>query len=131
MEDNLLKWRLILGKKAESEGGAGLEQQDHLAMDAALEALYDTERKGGLGPSSPNINRWLGDIREYFPRPTVQIMQKDALERLELERMLLEPELLESIEADVNLVATLLSLNKIMPQKNQGNSSGSDSDGGS
>jgi len=44
-------------------------------------------------------------------------MQKDALDRLGLTRMLLEPELLETIEADVHLAAILLSLNKIMPAK--------------
>ncbi len=117
MEENVSKWRLILGKDADPERQNELSGEDQKAMDAVLEALYDTDRKGGLGPSSPNINRWLGDIRKYFPASTVQIMQKDALERLELNRMLLEPELLESIEADVNLVATLLSLNKVLPAK--------------
>jgi Mg-chelatase subunit ChlD len=83
-------------------------------MDKVLEALYDSDRKGGLGSSSPNVNRWLGDIRRYFPTPVVQLMQRDALQRLGLERMLLEPELLEAIEPDVELVGTLLSLNKQM-----------------
>ena len=117
LEEKLLKWRLILGSKADPNQGAKLEQEDQVGMDGVLEALYDTERKGGLGPSSPNINRWLGDIRKYFPSSTVQIMQKDALERLQLTQMLLEPELLESIEADVQLVATLLSLNKVLSEK--------------
>ncbi|MEM1124289.1 MAG: VWA domain-containing protein, partial [Bacteroidota bacterium] len=87
--------------------------------DAVLEALYDNdkERKGGLGSSSPRVNRWLGDIRKYFPKSVVQIMQKDAFERLNIEKMLFEPEFLESIEPDVNLVGTLLSLTKVMPQK--------------
>jgi Mg-chelatase subunit ChlD len=44
-------------------------------------------------------------------------MQKDALERLGLEQMLLEPEMLKAVEPDVHLVATLLSLNKVMPNK--------------
>ncbi|MCL4153166.1 UNVERIFIED_CONTAM: hypothetical protein GTU68_040419 [Idotea baltica] len=44
-------------------------------------------------------------------------MQKDAMERLGLSRMLLEPELLESVEADVELVATLISLNQVIPAK--------------
>ena len=86
-------------------------------MDQVLDALYDSERKGGLGSSSPNVNRWLGDIRKYFPASVVQVMQRDAYEKLGLQQMLLEPELLESVEADINLVATILSLNKIMPSK--------------
>jgi Mg-chelatase subunit ChlD len=84
-------------------------------MDGVLEALYDADRKGGLGRSAPNVNRWLGDIRRYFPGPVVQLMQRDALERLGLAQLLLEPELLAIVEPDVHLVGTLLSLQKAMP----------------
>lgn len=114
--DRYRKWRLILGKKSDpdSEVGLGAAQA---GMDGVLEALYDSDRKGGLGPSSPNINRWLGDIRKYFPTPIVQVMQKDALERLDLKKILTQPELLEIMEPDVSLVATLISLNKIMPDQ--------------
>lgn len=114
--DKLEKWRLILGSKADPEGKKQLSGKAQ-GMDRVLEALYESNRKGGLGRTSPNVNRWLGDIRKYFPTSVVQLMQKDALERLQLEQMLLEPELLETIEADVNLVATLISLNKVLPNK--------------
>ncbi|SCE26871.1 VWA domain containing CoxE-like protein [Streptomyces sp. SolWspMP-sol7th] len=60
--------------------------------------------------------RWLGDIRTYFPTSVVQVMQRDAIERLGLSALLLEPEMLEAVEADVHLVGTLLSLNKAMPE---------------
>lgn len=86
-------------------------------MDEVLEALYDSDREGGLGASSPNVNRWLGDIRRYFPSSVVRVMQRDALERLGLEQMLLEPELLESIEPDIHLVGTLLNLKSLLPDK--------------
>src|SRR3712207_7352678 len=55
----------------------------------------------GHGGSLPNVTRWLGDIRTYFPSSVVRVMQKDALDRLGLERMLLEPEMLEAVEPDV------------------------------
>lgn len=116
MEDRIKKWRLILGKQADPEGKMGLDKSLQ-GMDNTLDALYDSDRKGGLGSSSPNVNRWLGDIRTYFPTSVVQLMQKDALDRLNLEQMLLEPELLETVEADVHLVATLLALNKVLPNK--------------
>lgn len=116
MEESLRKWRMILGQQADPAKEVEMGEGDQ-GMDNVLEALYDSERKGGLGHSSPNVNRWLGDIRKYFPTSVVQVMQKDALERLNLNQMLLEPELLETIEADVNLVATLVSLNKILPNK--------------
>jgi len=110
------KWRLILGKGADPTGENQLEGEAK-GVDETLEALYDNDRRGGLGNSSPNINRWLGDIRKYFPTSMVQVMQKDAMERLGLKEMLLEPEMLESVEPDVDLVGTILSLNKIMPTK--------------
>ncbi|MFK7932900.1 MAG: VWA domain-containing protein [Saprospiraceae bacterium] len=115
--ERIRKWRMILGQSSDPQDSIELEGEEMQGMDDALDALYDSDRQGGLGSSSPNVNRWLGDIRKYFPTSTVQIMQKDALERLDLERLLLEPELLEAIEPDVGLVGTLISLNKVMPQK--------------
>lgn len=116
--ERLKKWRLILGKQADKDESVSLSEQMQ-GMDSVLEDLYEAEgnKKGGLGGSTPKINRWLGDIRKYFPTSVVQMMQKDAFELLDLEEMLLEPELLESIEPDVHLVGTLLSLNKVMPSK--------------
>lgn len=124
--ERLRRWRLVLGKDAQeslcSATGEGksrtLELSKHdLGMDRVLEALYDSDRSAGLGSSSPNVARWLGDIRTYFPSSTVRIMQQDAFERLKLKQMLLEPEMLEQVEADVHLVASLLSLSKVIPEK--------------
>lgn len=112
----LEKWRLVLGQKADAEQEISLSEAQK-GMDSVLEALYDAQRQGGLGSSSPNVNRWLGDIRRYFPAPVVQVMQRDALERLGLAQLLLEPELLASVEPDVHLVGALLSLNKVLPEK--------------
>lgn len=116
MSNTLERWRLILGAKADAEESVGLTAEQK-GMDAVLEALYDAQRQGGLGRSSPNVNRWLGDIRRYFPTPVVQVMQRDALERLGLAQLLLEPELLAAVEPDVHLVGALLSLNKVLPEK--------------
>jgi hypothetical protein len=116
--ERLRRWRLVLGEPAAPEIGLSLAGDD-VRIDAALEALYgaERERKGGLGASSPNVARWLGDIRTYFPTPVVQVLQKDALDRLGLQQMLLEPELLATVEPDVHLVANLLSLSRVIPTK--------------
>lgn len=120
MDERLRRWRLILGSgEADgigSGGGLSLSAAD-LGMDAVLTALYDSDRKGGLGSSSPKVARWLGDIRTYFPVSVIRVLQQDALERLNLQQMLMEPELLETIEPDVHLVANLLSLSQVMPNK--------------
>ncbi|BBB69455.1 VWA domain-containing protein [Undibacterium sp. YM2] len=118
--ENLRRWRLVLGSEAE-QAGSDLSQQD-LAIDRALNALYEPNeqqsgKRAGLGSSAPSVARWLGDIRDYFPSSVVQVMQRDALDRLGLQQMLLEPEMLQAVEADVHLVATLLSLNRVMPNK--------------
>ncbi len=112
----LRRWRLILGG-GEADGiDLSLSGADE-RMDRALEALYETERSGGLGSSAPYVARWLGDIRSYFPASIVRVMQKDALERLNLRQMLLQPEFLEAVEPDVHLVSTLIALNSVMPAK--------------
>ena len=114
--DAKTKWRLILGE--DGTKGLGYDLAPELkGLDEKLEQLYGDNPRGGLGNSAPSINRWLGDIREYFPKSMVQMMQKDAIERLNLKQLLLEPEVLETIEADVNLVGTLIGLNSIIPNK--------------
>ncbi len=115
-ETHIRKWRLILGGDQADGTGISLGQVDQ-QVDKTLEALYDSDRKGGLGPSSPNVSRWLGDIRTFFPNTVVQVMQKDALKRLDLTQMLFEKEMLENVEADVHLVATLMSLSHVIPDK--------------
>jgi hypothetical protein len=121
-DDRLRRWRLVLGAEAEEALEASLGG-DAARMDRALDALYgegeeaSRARHGGLGGSSPNVARWLGDIRSYFPSPVVQVMQRDAMDRLGLHELLLEPEVLEEVQPDVNLVATLVSLNRVIPQR--------------
>ncbi|TIO08828.1 VWA domain-containing protein [Mesorhizobium sp.] len=117
------RWRLAIG--ADDETSAALSSDDK-RLSAALDALYGDganaaadprKRRGGLGRSAPRVAQWMGDIRSFFPAQVVQIVQKDAFERLDLKQMLMEPEFLKAIEADVNLVADLVSLRSVMPAK--------------
>jgi hypothetical protein len=111
------RWRLVLG----GEDSEGLSDRDG-RLDAALRALDGPGqagggRRGSLGGSMPKVARWLGDIREFFPAPVVQLVQRDAFDRLGLKQMLLEPEFLAAVEADVHLVADLITLRSVMPDK--------------
>jgi Mg-chelatase subunit ChlD len=134
-DERMRRWRLVLGEAADTAGspgggaaegpgdgqGTGLSGED-ARVDAALGALYDApapsqQRGAGLGGSAPGVARWLGEIRELFPVSVVQVMQRDAIDRLGLTRLLLEPELLEAVQPDVHLAATLLSLSKVMPER--------------
>ncbi|XVJ59452.1 MAG: VWA domain-containing protein [Tepidisphaera sp.] len=120
--ERLKRWRMLLGG-GEADGlGINLGGRE-AAMDRALGMLYDAdgedgrERRGGLGGSAPRAARWLGDIREFFPSSVVRVMQKDAIERLDLRSLLLEPEMLEAAQPDIELVTTLMSLSGVIPQK--------------
>lgn len=114
--ERLRRWRLVLGDAPGGEGtGVDLAGRD-LEMDRTLSAVYGQQRTAGLGGSAPKVARWLGDIRTYFPSSVVQVMQRDAIDRLGLATLLAEPEMLEAVEADVHLVGTLLSLGRAMPE---------------
>ncbi|MFK0210088.1 MULTISPECIES: VWA domain-containing protein [unclassified Streptomyces] len=120
-DERLRRWRLVLGGGDADGTGRTLAGTD-AAVDGALTALYDRTgrdgggRSAGLGASAPSVARWLGDIRTYFPSSVVQVMQRDAIDRLGLATLLLEPEMLEAVEPDVHLVGTLLSLGRAMPE---------------
>jgi Mg-chelatase subunit ChlD len=122
-ESRRRRWRMLLGEAAQEELQAALSPVE-MGMDKTLAALYDDEgdgagrarRAGGLGSSAPGVARWLGDIRTYFPTSVVQVMQRDAIDRLQLTSMLLEPELLDSVQPDVHLASTLVGLNRVMPE---------------
>jgi hypothetical protein len=127
--ERLRRWRLVLGG-GEADGTDVELRGDDARIDAALGAVYDVSgagqrrvsgrgsgRSGGLGRSAPRVARWLGDIRRYFPREVVQVMQRDAIERLDLRQLLLEPELLATIEPDLHLVTLLVELNHLLPDE--------------
>lgn len=125
--ERLKRWRMLLGGHDADGTGVRLDGRDAM-LDRTLAALYDqgvgpgdgtagAGRRGGLGASAPNAARWLGDIREYFPTSVVRIMQKDAIDRLGMENLLLEPEMLGAVEPDLNLVTTLMSLSGVIPAK--------------
>ncbi len=133
----LLRWRLVLGSRAQkcqcgAQGGPdcrctgsamdlsgladALPDTDVFGVDGALELTY-RERQFSMEGSRPNIPRWLGDIRRYFPQDVVAMLQKDAIERQGLKELLFEPETLPLMEKNVDLLATLLSLKNMIPEE--------------
>lgn len=117
-EEYLKRWRLILGGNEADGTGITLNPEEQ-RIDQSLEAVYDSDRRGGLGSSAPKVSRWLGDIREFFPQTVVQVIQRDAIKRLNITSLLTEKEMLETVVPDVHLVATLMSLSRVIPEKNK------------
>src|SRR6266704_486828 len=129
------RWRLILGQHAQESrskmagpGGCQLSGEQ-VGMDEALAAIYDEsagegqeqqrgrQRSAGLGPSAPNLAKWLGDIRNYFKEDVVSVIQNDAIERKGLTQLLFEPEMLKNVEPNPQLVGTLMSLKGRIPER--------------
>ena len=125
------RWRLVLGREAQEKlsgvsGRPEILNDAESAMDRALSAIYDNtegdNRKGGsrtagLGPSYPNLAKWLTDIRSYFPEDIVSVIQTDAIDRKGLTQLLFEPETLANVKPDISMVGTLLALKNHIPEK--------------
>ncbi|WP_037575494.1 VWA domain-containing protein [Phaeacidiphilus oryzae] len=128
-DERARRWRLVLGGGEADAFGLRLSGAD-AGMDQTLDALYGdgrgrgarpapgrTARPGaGLGASAPQAARWLTDVRRWFPSSVLHLLQRDAIERLGIEHLLAEPELLAAVEPDVHLVGTLLSLSRALPE---------------
>src|SRR5689334_6174508 len=124
--EQLRRWRLILGKDAETALECSLGAGD-AEMDAALAAIYDEvpeddagdpkQRSAGLGASAPRLAEWLGDIRTYFKEDVVSVIQADAIERKGLTQLLFEPETLKSVQPNIQMVGTLMSLKGRIPER--------------
>ncbi|MBL8471810.1 MAG: VWA domain-containing protein [Rhodocyclaceae bacterium] len=122
----LHRWRLVLGKYAGRHlAPQGLQGQAG-RMDQALDYLYGREYRGrGLrddggtdaerGPGSLDASQltlvtWLGEVRELFPRDTVEVIEKHALERYGLTGLLTDPHTLERLAPNQELLRSLLML---------------------
>ncbi len=142
-KDALLRWRLCLGRAADGANaggmtlaglgiglgrgglelaGAPMDAQSLQSMDASMEFVYGETRRGaGLEGSSPYVPPelpvWLANIRRFFRKDVVALVQKDAIERKHLTQLLFEPETLPYLEKNVDLVSTLIAMKDLVPSK--------------
>src|SRR5688572_8430482 len=136
---NLTRWRLILGKSAEeplqqmaNRAGQPILGGDQTELDEALEAIYsgdeiernewetptDGRPHGAVkGRTFPRVAKWLDQIRSFFPKDVVVLLQKDAIERRGLKELLFEPEILANVEPSLDLAATVLAMKSMVPEK--------------
>lgn len=130
--DRYTRWRLVLGREAHDGLGALAGRSDLLGgglgeLDEALGQIYGNgpadgggdqeKREAGLGKSAPRLAKWLGDIRSYFPKDVVAVIQRDAIERKGLQQLLFEPETLGRVTPNVELVGTLMALKNMIPER--------------
>ena len=119
--DTLPRWRLVLGRYANEPlgNGAGLGERQ-LRMERALDFLYSREyqergqrdednREGTLDPSQIAVPDWLAEVRELFPRETVETVERHALDRYGLHELVTDPEVLSKLEPSFDLLRILLT----------------------
>ncbi|MBM4292456.1 MAG: VWA domain-containing protein [Deltaproteobacteria bacterium] len=136
LDERARRWRLILGGAEALRAGAACAPSpldawgdllggEDRAMDEVLTALYGVGqgaplKKGAdLSDSSPKVARWLGDLRRLFPHGVAEVMQRDALGRLNLHAVLAQPELAALVEPNVAIVAQLISLSSVVPEESK------------
>ncbi|HEX4797321.1 MAG TPA: VWA domain-containing protein [Humisphaera sp.] len=125
---SLTRWRLVLGKSAESQG-IRLDGDDQRAarIEALVGFLFDSggggdakskDRTGGVGPGhAMNIPRWVDEVGELFPREAKEVMERELVNRRGLRELMQKPELLERIEPSQELVKTLLTHRDLLNEK--------------
>jgi Mg-chelatase subunit ChlD len=120
----LARWRLILGRFADDALPGALGGTD-ARMDAALDFLYgreyrgrgardEPERTGGLGGSAPHLPDWIREVRDLFPRETVEIVEHHALDRYGMTGLVTDPAVLGKLEPNYDLLRTILTFKGMM-----------------
>ena len=119
------RWRLILGKPAAGRlgfsPGASLENGISCAeLEEVLEFLYgrepleDVYRRGGTEASHLTAAAWITRIRKLFPRETVEVLERHALDTYGMTELLTDPEVLSRLEPNQELLKTILQLKHLM-----------------
>ncbi len=126
----LVRWRLVLGGDAEQGLGCGLDGVD-AQRDGALGYLYGREykpgrnvrqgkgggQKGTLDPSQLTVPDWINAVHTLFPKRTIERIEKDALERYQLEEMVTNPDLLARAQPSQTLLKAVLHTKHLMNQE--------------
>jgi Mg-chelatase subunit ChlD len=122
-EDTLARWRLVLGKYARDQIPAGMSVQQQ-RIENALDFLYSREyrgrgvrdpeeetgeREGTLDPTQLTVPQWLSEVRELFPKETVSLIEKHALDRYGLTELVTDAQILRRLEPSFDLVKMLLT----------------------
>lgn len=117
----LNKWRLILGKFSDQQISLSSEYKE---LDSVLEFLYGREytkeqgireeNMGGRENSSLTIPSWISKVRKIFPEKTVEILQKQAIDKYELKELLTDEKILKQMQPDMELLKNILAFKNHM-----------------
>lgn len=122
---SLNRWRLILGSFSNLE-----IDNEYSEIDETLNFLYDREYTQNGVYSLDNFNnsnsskeksaltvpKWISKVKKLFPKETVEIMQKQALEKYKLTEILTDENILKEIEPNIELLKNILTFKDMMSQ---------------
>ena len=122
----LNKWRLILGKNSEGHidfNGSENETGLYESMESTLNYLYNMEygdevmhleRHGGSGDSVLQAAEWIEKVRKLFPKRTVEILEKQALDHFGLTELLTDKQVLSKMQPNMDLLKTVMQYKHLM-----------------
>lgn len=125
-KENLNRWRLLLGENSKESLTQidGYKEADftYSEIDDILGYLYNREygeeqgyrAKGGQGDSQLTVPTWLRKIRKIFPKKTVEILEKQAIEKYNMTELLTDKKVLEKLEPNMTLLKNILQFKGYM-----------------
>ena len=123
-QEILNRWRLALGKYASGQISFSSGDVRYMDMENVLDYLYSREygeeqeirkeRTGGSDGSQLTVPYWLRQIKKLFPKQTVEVLERHALEKYGMTELLTDPEVLQKLEPNKELLKTILELKHMM-----------------
>lgn len=132
-QEKLNRWRLLLGRYSEGSLGNMSDSSSYERMESMLDYLYSKEYSGrgmagdgdgsgdsrggkthGSGESNLTVPDWITQVRELFPAKTVEIMEKHALDRYNMEELITDKETLEKLQPSTSLLKSIMQMKHLM-----------------
>lgn len=126
----LARWRVVLGKTAQQHGITCDGQAEYERIDELVGFLFGEGegasggtkpgggREGGLGGGHAlTVPQWVDAVTELFPHSAKEVLERELVRRRGIRELLDQPKLLEKVEANVELVKTLLTHKDLLNPK--------------
>nr|WP_249756105.1 DUF5682 family protein [Microvenator marinus] len=120
------RWRLILGDDSGASGFGLSAENSRRAL--LLDYLYRRElgprrniraknKKGGSEASELTVPEWINGVHELFPKRTIERLEKDAIDRYQIEEIVTRPEILNRATPNLTLLKAVLRTKHLMNQE--------------